>query len=382
MENFVINNPTVLHFGKNVINNLAKEVKQYGKNALLITGQNSVKQYGYFDKVVSELEKENISYVEYSGIKPNPDNTEADKAIKLGIENNVDIVIALGGGSVIDSAKIIALCIPDKLKAWDVVDAKVTVKKALPIITILTIAATGTEMNHFSVMQNETTKEKVGIRNVMMYPRHSFLDPEFTYTVPANYTAYGIVDIIAHSLENFFGIGNSPLADRFATTIIKEVIRLSPLLLNDLANYEYRANMMLQATYALNGTLAAGKTGGDWGTHSIGHILSLLYDVPHGASLSIAYPAWFKHMKNKIPNRIKELFTLLFETNDIDSGITQLENFFISINSPIKLAEVGIGEDKKDEIINLLTKNKASGYNYEFNEYKKLVELMYKRELI
>jgi len=377
MENFVLNNPTVIHFGKNVINDLAEQIKRYGKNVLLITGKESVRKYGYYEKVTKKLKEANISFVEYAGIKPNPNNEDADEAVKLGIDQNVDIVLALGGGSVIDSAKLIAISIPENLKTWDVMKGNKEPIKALPIITILTIAATGTEMNHFSVLQNNITKEKIGIRNVLMYPKHSFLDPEFTYSVPKDYTAYGLVDIIAHSFENFFGIGNSPLADRFAVSIIKEVMSFAPKLLNNLSDYEYRANMMLQATYALNGTLAAGKSGGDWGTHSIGHILSLLYDVPHGASLSIAYPAWFKLMKNKIPERIKELFILLFENDDIDFGVKKIENFFVSIKSPIRLLDVGIEYDKKDEIINLLTKNKASGYNYEFNEYEKLVNLMY-----
>lgn len=379
MENFVLNNPTVLHFGKNVIEDLAEQIKQYGNKVLLVYGKGSVKKYGYYGKVTKQLKDSNISFVEFSGIKPNPNNKDADEAVKIGIEKKVDLVLALGGGSVIDSAKLIAVSIPENLKTWDVMKGVKVPSKALPIITILTVAATGTEMNHFSVLQNDTTKEKIGARNVMMYPKHSFLDPEFTYSVPKDYTAYGLVDIIAHSFENFFGQGNSPLADRFAVSIIKEVMNFAPLLLNDLNNYEYRANMMLQATYALNGTLAAGKTSGDWGTHSIGHILSLLYDLPHGASLSVAYPAWFKLMKERIPERIKQLSLLLFNTEDINLFISKMENFFNSINSPVYLQDAGIAIEKKQDIINLLTKNKASGYNYQFDEYEKLVELMYRK---
>ncbi|NPA44131.1 MAG: iron-containing alcohol dehydrogenase [Chlorobi bacterium] len=377
MENFVLSNPTVLHFGKNVIEDLADQIKQLGKKVLLIYGKGSVKKYGYYEKVTNKLREANIDFVEFAGIKPNPDNEVADDAVRFGVEQNVDVVLALGGGSVIDSAKVIAVSIPENLKTWDVMKGKKVPTKALPIITILTVAATGTEMNHFSVLQNNTTKEKIGTRNVMMYPKYSYLDPEFTYSIPKDYTAYGMVDIIAHSFENFFGYGTSPLADRFAVSIIKEVMNFAPLLLEDLRNYEYRANMMLQATYALNGTLAAGKTSGDWGVHSIGHILSLQYDTPHGASLSIAYPAWFKLMKNKIPERIKDLSLLLFNTEDIDLFISKIEDFFKSINSPIRLQDTGINTDKKQEIINLLTKNEASGFNYQFNEYEKLVDLMY-----
>jgi len=377
MENFVLNNPTVLHFGKNVIDSLSEQIKLYGNKVLLVYGKGSVKKYGYYEKVTNQLTNANISYVDFEGIKPNPNNDDADEAVKLGIENNIEVVLALGGGSVIDSAKLIAISIPENLKTWDIMKGNKTPTKALPIITILTVAATGTEMNHFSVLQNNTTKEKIGLRNVMMYPKHSYLDPKFTFSVPNDYTAYGLVDIIAHSFENFFGNGNSPLADRFAVSIIKEVMSFAPLLLEEPNNYEYRANMMLQATYALNGTLASGKTSGDWGTHSIGHILSLLYDLPHGASLSIAYPAWFKLMKNQIPERIKKLSSLLFNIEDIDLFISNIEIFFKSINSPVYLQDAGITNDKKQEIINLLTKNKASGYNYQFNDYEKLVDFMY-----
>jgi len=381
MENFILNNPTVLHFGKNVIDTLAEQVSLYGNKVLLVYGKGSVKKYGYYEKVVNKLKNANISYVEFEGIKPNPNNIDADAAIKVGIDNNVDVVVALGGGSVIDSSKVIALCIPEKLKSWDVVKGIKNPKKALPIITILTVAATGTEMNHFSVLQNDITKEKLGTRNVLMYPKHSFLDPQFTYSVSENYTAYGLVDVIAHSFENFFGIGTSPLADRFASSIIKEVMFFAPLILKEPNNYEYRANMMLQACYALNGTLASGKTGGDWGTHSIGHILSLLFDMPHGASLSIAYLAWFKIMKDEIPERIKKIASLLFNTEDIDFFITKMEDFFILIGSPVNLYDAGVSLDKKQEIVDLLTKNKATGYNYQFNNYEHLVDLMYDNKL-
>lgn len=376
MENFTLYNPTALHFGKDVINNLSEKIKLYGNKVLLVYGKRSVIKHGYYDIVTSKLKKAGIKHVDYSGIKPNPRVEDVQEAIKLGIENKVDLVLALGGGSAIDSAKVIALCIPEDLNPWDVVIGKTLPTKALPIITILTLAATGTEMNHFSVIQNKKTKEKLGFRNELMHPKHSFLDPQFTYSVPENYTAYGIVDIIAHSFENYFGIGNSPLADRFAASIIKEVMEFAPIVLKEPNNYEARANMMLQATYALNGTTASGKTGGDWGAHAIGHILSLQYDTPHGASLSIAYPAWFKLMKNVIPEKIKNISNLVFGTEDIDIFIKKLETFFTSINSPISLAEANISYNKKDEIINLMIKNKVSGYNYEFNDYTKLVSLM------
>ncbi|MCF6366023.1 MAG: iron-containing alcohol dehydrogenase [Bacteroidales bacterium] len=377
MENFTVFNPTQLHFGKDVINNLPETIKKYAKKILLIYGKGSVVKNGYYKLITEKLKNAGIEIAEYSGIKPNPVQTDVEKAIQLGIKENVELILALGGGSVIDSSKVVALCIPENLNAWDVVTGKTIPQKALPVITILTLAATGTEMNQFAVLQNHTTNEKLGFRNNFMFPKHSFINPKFTYTVSKEYTAYGITDIIAHAFENYFGNGNSPLADRFVASIVKESMYFAPLVLKEPENYDYRANILLQSTYALNGTTIIGKSGGDWGVHSIGHILSLLYDTPHGASLSIAYPAWFRLMKNKIPDKIKKLAELIFDVSDIDLFIEELEDFFKSIGSPVKLQDAGISYDKKDEIINILRKNEVSGFVHTFDDYELLTEFMY-----
>ncbi|MCF6185561.1 MAG: iron-containing alcohol dehydrogenase, partial [Bacteroidales bacterium] len=305
MKNFTINNQTILHFGKDVLKNLPKAANGFGNKVLLMYGKGSVIRNGYYQFVVDILRKENFTITEYSGIKPNPIVEDVEKAIETGIINKVDLIIALGGGSVIDTAKTTAVCIPENLNPWDVVKSKILPSKSLPVITILTLAATGTEMNPYAVIQNNRTNEKIGFGFPIMFPKHSFLNPEFTYSVPEDYTAYGITDIIAHAAENFFGNGSSPLADRFAASIIKEAMYYAPLVLDEPENYEYRANMLLQSTCALNGITAYGKSGGDWGVHSAGHILSLLYDMPHGATLSVAYPAWFKLQKSRIPDRLK-----------------------------------------------------------------------------
>jgi len=379
MENFVAYNPTAIHFGKDVINDLAGTIKPYGKKALLIYGKGSAVKYGYYRKVIDILNKADFQVVEYSGIKSNPIVQDADNAVELGIREKVDLIIALGGGSVIDTAKAVALCIPEKYKVWDVVKGKVIPGKAIPIITILTLSAAGTEMNHFSVIQNHETNEKLGFRNPAMFPKHSFLDPQYTYTVSPDYTSYGTADIIAHAFENYFGYGESPLADRFAASIVKECMHYGPLVLKDPTNYEYRANIMLNSSCALNGTTIYGKTGGDWGTHAIGHILSILYDTPHGASLSIAYPAWLKLFKDRIPERIKKLGILIFNTEDVDLFISKLESFFRSINCPVYLEDIGLTQENKKEILSLMNKNKISGSHVYLNtaDYEKVLDLMY-----
>jgi len=378
MENFTVYNPTRLHFGKGVTDILGETAGKYGKNVLLVYGKGSVKKYGYYDQVVNQLKAAGMTITEYSGIKPNPVVEDVDRAAQLGREKKVDIIVALGGGSVIDSAKIMALCIASGEKAWDFMKRKLIPENTLPLIAILTLAATGTEMNGGAVLQNHETGEKIGLVHELNYPNHSFLDPQFTTTVPANYTTYGIVDLVAHALEAYFGEGESSLSDRIIFSIILDAMHWGPQLLKDLTNYELRANIMLDATLALNGTTYYGTGGGDWGVHLIGHQLSLLYDTPHGASLSIAYPAWLKLQKDRIPERTGKLGQALFGARNVEETIEGFIRFFRIIKSPVHLSDINLGQEKKEEILALMTKNRVSGMHHLLNEedYAKLVNLM------
>ena len=193
-------------------------------------------------------------------------------------------MVAVGGGSVIDSAKIIALCLKEECDIWEVMTGRYSPLSALPLIAVLTLAATGTEMNGTAVLQNHKTREKIGYKNELIYPVHSFLDPTYTLTVPASQTAYGIVDLVAHCLEAWFGEGEASLSDRFVLAIIREAMEYGPLLMKDPGNFELRAKIMWAATTALNNTTMHGKKSGDWGVHRMGHVLSFLYDTPHAAS--------------------------------------------------------------------------------------------------
>jgi len=378
MENFVAYNPTKLHFGKNVTDNLGKVIKEFGNRVLLVYGGGSIKNNGIYDKMISQLKSIDARVFEYQGIKPNPVYEDVDAAAKLGRDNNVDVILAVGGGSVIDSAKIISITIPVENSSWDFYEGKAEPKNAIPLISVLTLAATGTEMNPFAVLQNNKTKQKLGWGNKLLYNKHSFLDPQFTYSVPRNQTAYGIVDLIAHSLEAYFGAGEATLSDRFIFSIIKEAIEYGPKLLDNPDNYELRAKIMYAATTALNGLTFLGRKSGDWGVHSIGHVLSLLYDVPHGASLSIAYPAWLKFQKNNIPERIAELGKNIFNVETPDEIIIAFESFFKSIECPLKLSEIGIGKDKKQKIFDVMISNNVDGMNYKLNpeDYEKIIDLM------
>lgn len=378
MENFVAYNPTKLHFGQNITETLGETVKQYGNRVLLVYGKNSVKKYGYYDIIVDELKKSNLEIFEYSGIKSNPIIEDVLKATELGKKHNIEVIVALGGGSVIDSAKIISLGIPTDINPWDFMTQQSTPEKSVPLVNILTLAATGTEMNAAAVVQNHATGRKVGYVNPLIFPKNSFLDPSFTVSVPKNYTSYGIVDLIAHSLEAFFGKGEPSIIDKITIDIIKDAMKWGPQLLNNLSDVDLRAKIMLDATLALNGLTTYGKKSGDWGVHGLGHELSLLYDTPHGASLSIVYPAWLKFQSKRIPARIIKLGKGLFGVDNVDDTIGRLTEFFEEIESPVTLMQANISNDKKPEIIEQYIKNKVSGMHHtlDSNDYSAIVTLM------
>ncbi|PLX10949.1 MAG: NADH-dependent alcohol dehydrogenase [Marinilabiliales bacterium] len=337
MENFTAYNPTKLHFGKGVTDKLGETVLEFGKKVLLLYGKGSVQRNGIYEKIVKQLHSVNAEIFEFSGIKSNPLVDDVSEAAQLGKLNNVDVIVAVGGGSVIDSAKITALAIANNTDSWAIMKYKFKPQTTIPLIAVLTLAATGTEMNGAAVLQNHETDEKIGYVSSLNYPKHSFLDPEFTFTVPKDYTAYGVVDLIAHALEAYFGEGEASLSDRFVEVIIKEAMEYGPMLLKEPQNYEYRANIMWAATTALNGLTNYGRKSGDWGVHDIGHNISYLYDTPHGATLSIVYPAWLKLHKDRIPERITKLGKQLFGTSSVNDTIENLEKFFKSIDSPIRL---------------------------------------------
>jgi len=378
MENFTAYNPTKLHFGKDVVEQLGEAAQEYGKKILLMYGKGSIKKNGIYDQVIKQLQSLNAEIIEYSGIKSNPLVDDVNEAAQLGKLNNIDLILAVGGGSVIDSAKITALSIANNTNPWAIMKFKVKPKKTIPLIAVLTLAATGSEMNGAAVLQNHETNEKIGFVSSLNFPKHSFLDPTYTFSVPKDYTAYGIVDLIAHSLEGFFGEGDATLTDRFVEAIIKEAMEYGPKVLSQPENYEYRAKIMWAATNALNGLTNYGRKSGDWGVHAIGHNISYLFDTPHGATLSIAYPAWLKLQKERIPERIAKLGEHLFDNPSVDDTIVRLENFFQSLGSPVKLSDIGIGEDKKETIIRQMIKTETNGMVHKLNDddRKKIVELM------
>ena len=380
MENFTAYNPVRLHFGKNALDKLPDELSRLGKKVLLLTGKGSVKKYGYYDEVVRRLESAGKDIAEYSGIKPNPIVEDAEKAVALAQQNKVDFVLALGGGSVIDTAKLVALATANDAGVWSLMKRKIEPQRSIPLLVVLTLAATGTEMNAAAVLQNHQTQEKIGYYHPLMYPKASFLNPEFTLSVPKDQTINGIVDLLAHSLEAYFADGDASLSDRFVAANIRETMEYAPFLLKDLQNYDLRARMMWSATVAENGTTMHGRpVSGDWGTHALAHHISLLWDTPHGQTLSVVFPAWMKAMEPKIRKRLEKLGGLLTGKNiTATESIAMLENFFRSIGAPVRFKELGLNDADKKELLELWKINKPSGMNISLTEtdYKKIIEFL------
>ncbi|MDY0216937.1 MAG: iron-containing alcohol dehydrogenase [Bacteroidales bacterium] len=368
MQNFVYYNPTKIHFGKDIHKKLGKTIEKYGQNVLLVTGQGSIQKNGIYEACVPPLASFNIKVHEFSGIKPNPEINQIYEAIRFGKSQKVDVVLAIGGGSVIDSAKVIAAGIASDDDVWDYFVTPKKPLKSLPLITVITIAATSSEMNSFSVIQNNSTKQKIGFGHPLFFPKESFMNPEFTYSVSPYQTACGLADIIAHSLEHWFGEGDSPLTDSIIKSTIHEVFKIAEPLLQNPTDYNLRARMLHASTMALCGITAMGKTSADWGAHDIGHMLSVLYDIPHGESLAISYPAWLKSVPEEKDEKMIRFAKEIMQTENINNSITKMGKFFQTIGLKTKLSMPSFDKNDESNFLNNINAQEISGLNYKLND--------------
>ncbi|MGX5547236.1 iron-containing alcohol dehydrogenase [Bacillus cereus] len=374
MQNFVFRNPTKLIFGKGQLEQLKTEIPQFGKKVLLVYGGGSIKRNGIYDNVISILKDINAEVFELTGVEPNPRVSTVKKGIQICKENGVEFILAVGGGSVIDCTKAIAAGSKYDGDVWDIVTKKTFANEALPFGTVLTLAATGSEMNAGSVITNWETNEKYGWGSLVTFPQFSILDPVHTTSVPKDQTIYGMVDIMSHVLEQYFHHGtNTELQDRYCEAVLKTVIETAPKLLSDLENYEHRETILYCGTMALNGILAMGVKG-DWATHNIEHAVSAVHDIPHGGGLAILFPNWMKHVVEENVSRFKQFAIRVFnvETDGKTDreialeGIQALRQFWTSIEAPVTLSDYAIGENEID-----LMADKAMAYG-EFGNFKKL----------
>lgn len=374
MQNFTFYNPTKLIFGKDQLEQLKTEVPKYGEKILLVYGGGSIKRSGLYDKVLAYLDEIEAKVFELPGVEPNPRLTTAQKGIEICKKEGIDFILAVGGGSVIDCTKLVAAGSKYDGDAWDLVTKKAFAKEALPFGTVLTLAATGSEMNAGSVITNWETNEKYGWGSAVTFPRFSILDPVNTYTVPKNQTIYGIVDMMSHAFEHYFHLEeNTLLQDRMVESLLQTVIETAPKLVNDLENYEYRATILYNGTMALNGMLSMGYHG-DWATHNLEHAVSAVYDIPHGGGLAILFPNWMKHNLKVKPERFKQMAVRVFgvdpegksaEETGLE-GIEKLREFWNSIGAPSRLADYEIDDNKLEVMA-----DKAM-VNGEFGNFKKL----------
>jgi hypothetical protein len=349
MQNFVLHQTTKIIFGRETIAKIGPETAAFGGKVLLVYGSGSIKRNGVYRQVVASLTAAGLGIVEHGGVKSNPLLSHVRAGVTLAKREQVEVVVAVGGGSVIDSAKAIAAGALADHDVWQFFKGKKGITAKLPLLCVLNLAAAGSEMNGGMVLTNEEKQQKFGIGNQMLKPEVSILDPVATFTVPANYTAYGAVDAIAHLLEYYFTTGDpaTPVQDRLSEGLIVNIIESCEQCLAHPTDYDARASLMWCATLALNGLTAAGLGLVGFPMHMIEHSLSAIYDVPHGAGLSVVMPAWLTWRMGEAPARFAQFGRRVFGLAGSDeevgaAGIAALKAWFAKIGSPVTLGELRI----------------------------------------
>lgn len=344
MNDFTYYNPTKVEFGKRKENKIGEYLQQSGiKKVLLVYGGGSIKKNALYNKIIDSLNKNNIKFNELSGVVSNPLLSKVNEGIKIAKENNVEAILGVGGGSVVDSAKAIAVGSQYEGDVWDFFINKAQISEALPVFTVVTLSATASEMNGNAVIINDDTKQKYSIASVLINPKISIINPELMSTVSKEYLAYSAVDVIAHCIEVYFTATIHPhFNSRLVESIVKTVIETTEILLENPNDYDARAEFAWAATQGLNGLTPTGTKDGNFPNHMIEHSLSALYNIPHGAGLSVVIPAWMKWYKEQNVSQFKRFANEIFNSDEENVGIEKLENWFSKIGAPITLEEISI----------------------------------------
>lgn len=351
MNNYEYHVPTDIRFGRNQVECLAKEIGKYGKKVLLVYGGGSIKRTGLYDKIYEVLK--GFEVYELAGIEPNPKLSSVREGALMCKQYDINVVLAVGGGSTIDASKHIACAAFYDGDPWDLVLDKSLVTDALPIFTVLTICATGSEMNPGAVISNEETKEKLEINHPLLYPTLSVCDPTYLFTLPKGQTAAGTVDIISHIFEQYFQPNDGAyITDRLSEAALKTCFKYGPIALEEPENYEARSNLMWTSSIALNHLFTFGK-GGAWSVHPMEHELSAVYDITHGVGLAILTPAWMRYVLSDATVKRFAMYARnvwdVVEEDDYAAaniGINLTEAFFYQMRLPGSLTEVGIDDSK------------------------------------
>ena len=355
MNNFVFQNPTKLIFGKGEIKRLSKLIDK-NKKILITYGGGSIKRNGVYEQVMQALEGYDI--VEFSGIEANPDYSTLMKAVDICKTQNIDFILAVGGGSIIDGTKFIATAAKfEGEDAWDILSKKERLPKPMDFASVLTLPATASEMNNGAVISRRDRQEKLAFHNPEGYPKFSILDPDVVLSLPAKQISNGIVDIYAHTLEQYLTTClDTKVMDRWAESLLLTLIEEAPELLSENPSYDSRANFMLTATMGLNGFISMGVDE-DWATHMIGHELTALCSLDHGETLAIVHPGVMDIMRKekhgKLLQYARRVWNITNEDEEqaIDEAIERTENFFRSIGKKTRLSEYGIGDDVIETIV-------------------------------
>ncbi|MBO0472106.1 NADH-dependent butanol dehydrogenase A [Enterococcus sp. DIV0840] len=359
MDNFRFYVPTDIRFGKDrLATELTDVLNTYGKNVLLVYGGGSIKKNGLYEQVINLLEKNQNKVIELSGVEPNPRIETVRRGVALCRENDVNVILAVGGGSTIDCSKVIAASFYSDEDPWEVIVGRKGFQgAALPIVTILTLAATGSEMNIGAVITNLATNQKLGVGGPAMMPKVSFLDPTTTFTVPAYQTAAGSADILSHLFESYFNITEgTDVQDFVSEGLMRAVIKNCPIALSTPDNYDARANLMWSSSLALNGLTRNGKHG-VWSCHAMEHELSAFFDITHGIGLAILTPRWMEYvLSEKTVTKFAQFAHNVWGIVEEDpmlaakKGIQATYDFFKACDIPMTLLAVGIDEEKFGEM--------------------------------
>lgn len=375
MENFTFQNTTKIIFGKGTHHQAGDEIKKMGKSVLLHYGGGSIKKSGLYNEIIQSLNKAGVDYSELGGVKPNPRLSMVCEGIDICRKKGIGAILAVGGGSVIDSAKAIAIGSCYEGDVWDFFTGKAEPQKSLPVGVVLTIPAAGSESSDGAVITNEDGwYKRPSANSVLMYPKFSILNPELTYTLPKYQTICGISDIMAHIMERYFTrTRNTDFTDRLCEAALKTVINNARIVNEKPDDYNARAEIMWAGTLAHNNLLGTGRIG-DWGSHMIEHELSGIYDIAHGAGLSVIFPAWMQYVYKIDINRFMQFairvmdVDMPFEAPEkiAQEGIRRLKSFYSEIGLPVSLRELNIPGDRFEEMA-------QKGVKYgELGNFKKL----------
>ena len=376
MLDFTYDIPTKIHFGKDALDFVGEEVKKFSDKVLITYGGGSIKKNGIYDKVISELKNSGVEIFELSGIEPNPRIDSVREGVKIIKENNIGVILAVGGGSTIDASKFMAAGACADFDPWEFISKGKPMSPAIPLLSVLTMAATGSEMDNGGVITNPETKEKLSSGHEDTRPKVSFLNPEITYSVSEFQTACGSSDILSHIFESYFNVDDSMfMLDRIMESLMKTVIKYGPIAMKDPKNYEARANLMWASSWAINDFIA-NSAKASWTVHPIEHELSAFYDITHGLGLAILTPRWMEYVLSE--KTVHKFYDLGVNVFDIDKNLDQMEVakktigkvkefFFDTLGLDSNLKDIDIDEKYFDQM-----SKKACGKN---GKIKGFVEL-------